>query len=69
MVLAKAGLLRYRLATCYSDQAVVRQLKQNGANYVDKKVVVEGRVVTANGPASSADFARAILEVLKTVGK
>ena len=64
MVLAKAGLLRGVTATCYSDPTVVRQLKANGASYVDKKVVVTGRIVTANGPSASTEFGQTIAKLL-----
>ena len=64
MVLAKAGLLRGRVATCYPDSTVVGQLKTNGADYVDKPVVISGRIVTGNGPAASTEFARAVIKLL-----
>lgn len=64
MVLAKAGLLRSRAATCYSDPTVVRQLKANGAEYVNKKVVVSGRIVTGNSLGASTEFAQTIIRLL-----
>jgi protease I len=64
VVLAQAGLLRNVPATCFPDAKAVAFLKQKGASYSDRTVVVSGLVVTGNGPAASREFARRVLEVL-----
>ena len=66
MVLAKAGLLKGLKATCYSDTAVVAQLRASGAIYVNERVVISGHIVTANGPEASREFGQAIIAVLST---
>jgi protease I len=64
MVLAKAGLLKGLKATCYSDTAVVAQLRASGAIYVNERVVISGHIVTANGPEASGEFGQAIFAAL-----
>jgi protease I len=64
-VLARAGVLHNRAATCYSDAAIVTALKINGADYQEARVVTSGRIVTANGPEAAREFALRVLEVLR----
>jgi protease I len=60
-VLARAGVLRNREATCYADKTIIGVLKMNGAAYLDRKVVVSGRIVTGNGPDAAKEFATTVL--------
>jgi protease I len=70
VVLAKAGVLRNREATCYQAAPAIAELKRNGAIYIDQEVVTAGRVITANGPDTAAAFARAVLkEIEKAAAK
>ncbi|HUI72623.1 MAG TPA: DJ-1/PfpI family protein [Spirochaetia bacterium] len=63
-VLARAGILRNKQATCYPDKRIVTILKMNGADYTEKSVVTAGRTVTANGPEAAKDFARRVLGLM-----
>lgn len=66
-VLAKSGVLSGKKATVWSnnmDKSAVKILKDNGACYTEKPVVVDGNLITANGPAVARSFAQAILETL-----
>jgi len=63
-VLAKAGVLNGVLATVYATDWSVSTLERNGATYVDKNVVVDGRIITANGPTSADEFGKKFAEVL-----
>ncbi|PIY89231.1 MAG: hypothetical protein COY73_01505, partial [Candidatus Nealsonbacteria bacterium CG_4_10_14_0_8_um_filter_37_14] len=38
--------------------------QENGAIYEDKTVVVDGKIVTGNGPEAAKEFAQALIEVL-----
>jgi protease I len=62
-ILANAGLLKGRRATCYPTQAGA--LKRNGATVIEQGVVRDGRIVTADGPESAAEFARTVAEALE----
>lgn len=61
VVLAPLGLLDGRDATCYPgfDDA----LKAGGAHHKDARVVVDGNIVTANGPSSATKFALEIVRL------
>lgn len=61
-VLARAGLLRGVLATAFPSQR--DDLIAHGAIWSDGPVVVQGRVVTANGPEAAAEFGRRIAGLL-----
>jgi len=68
VILAKAGVLKGKKATVWSslmDRVPVRILEENDAIYQEKSVVVDGKIITANGPAAAEEFAKAIVEVLK----
>jgi protease I len=57
-ILISAGVLRGRTATCY--QSVAAEMKQAGTHYVDKKVVVDGNLITSRKPTDLPAFMRAI---------
>jgi protease I len=68
VILAKAGVLKRKKATVWSsplDRGPVRILKENEAIYEDKPVVVDGKIITANGPAAAKEFAEKIVEALR----
>lgn len=68
VILAKAGVLKGKSATVWSDlmdKSAVKTLQDNGAIYEDSAVVVDGKIVTANGPAAATKFAEALSKVLK----
>lgn len=67
-ILAKAGVLQGKKATVWSsplDRSPVKTLENNGALYEDKKVVVDGKIVTANGPAAAQEFGEKLVDLLK----
>jgi protease I len=66
-LLAKAGQLSGRKATVWSsplEKSAIKILREGGADYQDEDVVIDGRIVTANGPAAAKKFAEALLGVL-----
>ncbi|MDD5112055.1 MAG: DJ-1/PfpI family protein [Candidatus Altiarchaeota archaeon] len=63
-VLAKAGVLKGKNATTFASGECVRLLQWNGANYIKKGVVVDGKIVTAEGPTNADEFADAIIATL-----
>ncbi len=67
VILAKAGILEGKKATVWSspmDKGPVRILEENGAAYQDEAVVVDGKIVTGNGPAAARKFGEILTEVL-----
>ncbi len=67
-ILAKAGVLQGKKATVWSspmDKSTIKILEDNGAIYQDEDVVVDGKIITANGPAAAKKFGEAIVEVLE----
>ena len=66
-LLAKAGVLEGKKATVWShplNKEPINILKRNGAIYEAKAVVVDGKIVTGNGPEASEEWAKALIEVL-----
>lgn len=61
--LITAGLLKGRHATCY--KSVAQELKDAGAIYEDKEVVVDGNLVTSRQPADLPAFLRETMRLLK----
>ena len=61
IVLAKAGVLNGKHVTCYPgfDGKLI------GAKVSDERVVVDGKIITGNGPSSSIPFALKLVELLR----
>ena len=62
VILANAGLLNHKKATVF--QSEILQIKKRGAHYTNENVVVDGHLVTANGPEAATEFGEAILKLL-----
>ncbi|MBK8594430.1 MAG: DJ-1/PfpI family protein [Holophagales bacterium] len=63
-LLAKAGLLEGKAATIWVTSDALRALKDGGARYEKKPVVIASGVVTADGPASADSFGNIFAELL-----
>ncbi|MBI4689929.1 MAG: type 1 glutamine amidotransferase [Nitrospirae bacterium] len=61
--LITAGLLKGRHATCY--KSVAQEMKEAGAIYEDKEVVVDGNLVTSRQPSDLPAFLRETMKLLK----
>jgi len=61
MVLAAAGVIGGKRATCYPGF----ESKLDGASVSKDKVVVDGKMVTGNGPGSAVPFALKLVELLR----
>lgn len=65
-ILAKAGVLKNKKATGWdNDGELAGILSAHGAEYVRESVVVDGNVVTANGPSAAREWGEKINGVLK----
>jgi len=62
---ARSGTLKGKNGTGWKHQDTLQAFKENGATYVDEGVVVDGKIVTAQGPSVAKEFGKKILEVLK----
>lgn len=68
-LLAKAGVLGGKEATVWSHYLTkepINILKRSGAFYKNESVVVDGRIVTANGPDAAEEWAVKIVEMLSS---
>jgi protease I len=63
-VLARAGILLRRRATCYPADRALLELKRGGATVVEEPVVCDGTIVTANGPEAATAFGEALAQLL-----
>jgi protein deglycase len=59
LCLGQAGILRGKNATIYHQQGGKRkqQLEQTGAVFVDRPVVIDGRIITSTGPGTALEVA------------
>lgn len=66
-ILANAGILGGKNATVWSssmDKSAINLLRENGATYIRKAVVVDGNVITGENAEFSQEFGEAILKEL-----
>jgi protease I len=62
-ILISAGLLKGKKSTSY--KSVAEELKDAGAVYEDKEVVVDGNLVTSRQPSDIPAFLREIMKMIK----
>lgn len=62
-ILANAGLLRDKKATGFSSTK--EMVEKDGGIFTGKDVEISGRIITASGPKSAAEFGRTIANELK----
>lgn len=58
-IFATLGFLNDKKATCYPT---MRDLLKN--SYIDKNIVIDGNIITANGPATAFELGIKIIEIL-----
>lgn len=66
-ILARSGVLKGKKATVWSgkvDKSPIKILKEGGAIYQEGPVVVDGSIITANGPLAARKFAETIVRAL-----
>lgn len=61
--LISAGLLKERHTTCY--KSVAQEMKDAGAIYEDKEVVIDENLITSRQPSDLPAFMREIMKMLK----
>lgn len=68
VILAKAGALKDKKVTVWRDdfnKEPVKILQENGAEFIDKKVVADGKIITADGPEAAEEFGEIILKAIR----
>jgi protease I len=65
--LISAGLLKGRHATSY--KSVAKEMKEAGALYEDREVVVDGNLITSRQPSDLPSFMRETLKLVKKKAK
>ena len=63
-ILANAGVLKDKIATVYNDDQLRVNLTDKGARLGSEHVIVDGTVITADGPEAAKPFAQAVLKAL-----
>lgn len=61
-ILISAGLLKGKRATCY--KLVATEMKEAGADYQDRELVVDGNLITSRQPSDIPVFMREIMKIL-----
>jgi len=67
VLLAKSGILKGKKATVWSsalDKSFIKVLEENGAIYQDSPIVIDNKIITANGSDAAEEFGKAIKELL-----
>lgn len=62
VILARAGLLKGKRATVFPEDSDA--IAAVGAQYTGKPVEVDGKIITANGPAAAGAFGTALVKAL-----
>jgi len=64
MIISDAGILKDKRFTCWDDgsRTQINYIIKNGGTYVGGSVVVDGNIVTANGPDAAEEFGMKIIE-------
>jgi len=62
-MLAEAGIIRGKQVTGFFS--ISTDLKNAGAEYVDREVVVDGNIITSRGPGDLPAFCRNIIELIE----
>lgn len=63
-ILANAGVLKGKAATCYPTEG--EKLSAGGVNYTSKPVEKDGKIITADGPKSALEFGEELSKALGT---
>ncbi len=64
VVLARAGILRGKKATFFRTPESLAEMKLGGAVITETPIVIDGTIITANGPSAAKAFGNAIISAL-----
>lgn len=63
-ILAAAGIIKGKNATCFPDPGSIAMVKRSGAKYSTEHVVRDGNIITADGPKAAQEFGIKIAEIM-----
>lgn len=64
-ILAYAGVLEGKKTACWNGDGIQKDvIEDHGGHFVDDDVCIDGRIVTANGPAAAEKFGHLLVKVL-----
>lgn len=63
VILAKAGILQNKKATCFSKDKM--ELIDDGIDYQDRNVIIDGNIITADNSRSAVQFVESIVHLTK----
>lgn len=64
MVLASFGVIDGRTCTVYPSSEAKEMFRKHNVVFIEKNVVVDGNLVTANGPHAATEFREMIVKLL-----
>lgn len=64
-VLSKTGILKGKTATVYPADFALAEYRRSGVTYSDEHTVVDGNILTADGPEVVKEFAEQIIKILR----
>ena len=64
-ILAEAGILDGVKATVWPEEEYIKLLANYGAIYINKHVVTDGKIITAQGPMAAEEFATTVIKAVK----
>ncbi len=63
-ILGQAGVLKEKKATVWNDDQAIEHIRKGGGIFTSSPVVVDGRIITANGPLAAAAFGEKVAKAL-----
>lgn len=63
MILKRAGILEGGKATVYPNDEWIAEISNKG-EYLDKNVVIDGKIITASGPQAAVEFGKAVADII-----
>lgn len=63
-VLARAGVLKEKTATVFNDDLAIEEIRNGGGVFKSEPIVVDGRIITANGPQAAGGFGEKVAKAI-----
>ena len=64
VVLAQAGVLKEKRATVFNDDEAIREIRKGGGTFKSEPIVVDGKIITGNGPAAAPGFGEKVAKAI-----